>query len=332
MQPLLFEIPILGLPVHGFGFMMVVGFLLGLYLARRRALDAGVDPDVVSTLSILCLVGGIVGCRLFYVVHNWQQFADTFAGQGFWAGVFRLVDIRSGGLEFFGGLVLTTVGMVAYIVWWRLPLGTVLDILAPSLAIGHGLGKVGCFLNGCCYGVACPPDFPTAARFPKFERVEAVAPGPPAEALPAGVGAGPLGTGTGEGVLRPVASEPVLDHLRRGWLRHEPHVPQRSLPVHPTQVYEAFGELLLAGLLTVYFPLRRRAGQVAALYFLLYMPTRFVLEFTRSEPKELFGGTLSVHQGISLTLLMAAALVWVWLSRRGTPVGEPPALLPQPAA
>jgi phosphatidylglycerol:prolipoprotein diacylglycerol transferase len=308
MKQVLFEIPGLGLPIYGFGLMMVLGFLSGIWLARRRAEQLGIDPEIISNLGMICLIGGIVGCRLLYVVHFWSEdFAPRFAREGFLPGLLHVIDVRSGGLEFLGGLVLTTLLVVGYVTWKRLPLGTLMDILVPSLALGHALGKVGCFLNGCCYGAVCEPAFPTAAVFPKNEAV--------------------VRTIDREGreitETRPTGSQPFVDHVaQKHWLAYAPGVPQGSLPVHPTQLYEMTGDLILVVLLTVYFGHRRRPGEVVALYFLLYAPERFVLEFVRTEPRDVqvFGLVTTVHQAAAAVLTIAALGVWLWL-RRGPAAG-----------
>jgi phosphatidylglycerol:prolipoprotein diacylglycerol transferase len=298
MRQILFHFPVFGWPAYSFGLLMVVGFLAGIALARRRTAQVGLDPDVFSNIGLISLLGGIGGCRALYVIHFWPEFAATFRNDGFFAGVGHILNIRGGGLEFLGGLVVTTVALITYIAWARLPLGTLLDISVPSLAIGHAFGKIGCFLNGCCYGGVCSPDFVAAMRFPKTETVIETA--------------DPSGFGP---VARTVisGSQPFADHVRaHGWLGHVPGVPQWSLPVHPTQLYEMAGDVVLCVLLTLAFRYRRRAGDVFLLYFLLYSAERFVLEFIRTEPRDVLGGLTTVHQLVAGLMFLAAAAAMVF--------------------
>ncbi|MDA8098586.1 MAG: prolipoprotein diacylglyceryl transferase [Nitrospiraceae bacterium] len=154
MHPILFEIPKIDLgawtigpfPIRLYGLMIGIGFLLGIWLASRRAKKEGIDPDRILDMGIYLLLAAIVGSRLLYVIVTWQEFTrnplDIFA-------------IWKGGLVFYGGLI----GAVATGVWYLrkhdLPLWKTADIFAPYVALGHMFGRFGCFFAGCCYGAQC---------------------------------------------------------------------------------------------------------------------------------------------------------------------------------
>lgn len=153
------------LRVYGYGLMLVSGFLCGIWLARWRAKRAGENPDNMTQCSILALVGGVAGARAAFVIENWDtEFArseNTLA---------EIMNITSGGLIYYGGVLLAIVLVVAYLRFKRLGIRRYLDILAASMMIGLAFGRVGCLLNGCCYGARCSEDWPLAIKFPMYSK------------------------------------------------------------------------------------------------------------------------------------------------------------------
>jgi phosphatidylglycerol---prolipoprotein diacylglyceryl transferase len=152
MHSILFHIG--PLPIYSYGFMLMLAFLAATAIATHLARERGMPPEYVLDLTAYILVAGILGARLLYVMLTWSYFRDHLDH------VFRVWE---GGLSFHGGLV---GGLVAGWVYCRqrgisfLRMG---DIVAPGLAIGYSIGRIGCFLNGCCYGA--PTDLPWACRF-----------------------------------------------------------------------------------------------------------------------------------------------------------------------
>ena len=136
---------------------MAAGFLAGMWTASRRAGRDGVSGEAIADLMPWLILGGIVGARLLYVVSYWREyFADKPFGEVFM--------VQHGGLVFYGGLVGATAAGVFYVWRKRLPLWKITDILAPSIALGDVFGRIGCLMNGCCYGREC--NLPWAITFP----------------------------------------------------------------------------------------------------------------------------------------------------------------------
>ncbi len=157
MKQILFQIPGIGFPVYGFGLLVVAAFYTALALAVRRARREGLDPDSLYDLALWMLLGGVLGARLFYVVEYWGVRIHSLAD---------VVKIWEGGVVFYGGLVGGFAGFFLARRFRPFPVLATLDVLAPSVAIGSGIGRIGCFLNGCCFGDVCP--FPAlSVRFPK---------------------------------------------------------------------------------------------------------------------------------------------------------------------
>src|SRR4051812_46774612 len=146
----LFRIPGTNISLHGYGLMLVIGFLLAVRLGKLLARRSGIDPEVYMNAGLLALVSGVIGARLSHVLENLGQYTNP--GRSFGANFMDAVNVTSGGLTYYGGFLLAFPTLVAYAVWRRVPLRTGMDIIAPCLMIGLGIGRVGCFLNGCCYG------------------------------------------------------------------------------------------------------------------------------------------------------------------------------------
>ncbi len=150
MHPELFTLPILGISIKTYGFCMMVGFLSAVWLGMKRAERVKADPDVLLDMSLLCLLFGVGGARLFYVAHYWSsQFADVPNK------LFAIVDITKGGLEFLGGFLGAAVAIAIYSARKKISLRLYMDLLAPITMWGLAFGRLGCFFNGCCFGGAC---------------------------------------------------------------------------------------------------------------------------------------------------------------------------------
>ena len=153
MLPELWRVPGIGWPLKSYGFMLMVGFLSAVYLAMRRASKVRCNPDEVLNCSFIALIAGVIGARIFYVVHYWNEYFALQPGSA--AKVWAVLNLTQGGLEFIGGLIGATVCIVLYL--WRKNLSIRLytDILSVSTLWALGIARVGCFLNGCCFGGLC---------------------------------------------------------------------------------------------------------------------------------------------------------------------------------
>ena len=142
--------------IYWYGVLVAVGFLAGLWTASRRGLRDGIAPERIVELGPWLLVGAILGARSLYVISYWSQ---EFAGHSFW----QIFNLRSG-LVFYGGLIGASLAVIIKARLSQMPLWKLADVLAPSIALGHVFGRIGCLMTGCCYGRAC--DLPWAIHFP----------------------------------------------------------------------------------------------------------------------------------------------------------------------
>ncbi len=166
MHPIAFYLG--SLPIRWYGIMMALAFFAGLFTATRRAKYANVPGDAIADVTLWLLVGAIIGARIVYVTTYWKQ---EFADQPF-SEVFM---VQHGGLVYYGGLIGATIAGFIYLYWKKLPVWKVSDVLAPSIALGSVFGRIGCLLNGCCYGYACDPHLPWAIHFPTDHETHGVA-------------------------------------------------------------------------------------------------------------------------------------------------------------
>jgi phosphatidylglycerol:prolipoprotein diacylglycerol transferase len=152
-----------GLPVRGYGLMLLTGIAAGVAMAIYRARQRGIDAELIFSLAIWLVVFGLIGGRMFYVIENWEK---SFTGRGAGTALLEIFNIPEGGLVVYGALIGAAVGFVIFVRKRKLPILATADMIAPSLAIGLAFGRVGCFLNGCCYGGETQR--PWAVTFPKY--------------------------------------------------------------------------------------------------------------------------------------------------------------------
>jgi len=137
--------------------MIALAFLAGLWTATLRARREKIPGETIADVTLWLMVGGIIGARIVYVATYWRE---EFAEQP----LTEIFMIQHGGLVYYGGLVGAMIAGMIYIRWKKLPLWKIADVLAPSCALGNVFGRIGCLLNGCCYGRAC--SLPWAISFP----------------------------------------------------------------------------------------------------------------------------------------------------------------------
>jgi len=152
MHPDLFSIG--GLTVHTYGVLIATGFLAGIFLGMREARRVGIPPERVMDLGVYILAAAIIGSRLLQVAINHDYYMEN---------PIEVFKVWKGGLVFYGGFIGALLLSVWYLRRHSLPIWVMGDILAPSIALGQAIGRLGCFSAGCCYG--CPTDLPWAVTF-----------------------------------------------------------------------------------------------------------------------------------------------------------------------
>lgn len=146
MKPILFTWG--PLTLYSYGVALAVAFLFFLAYVRRSASACGLDPEILTNTSFAALLGGIVGARILFVALDFSYFAQH---------PFEIVMLNRGGLVWYGGFAGGVLAAVLHLLHRRMNLAGTLDIFVPPLALAQAIGRIGCFLNGCCYGFEAHP-------------------------------------------------------------------------------------------------------------------------------------------------------------------------------
>jgi phosphatidylglycerol:prolipoprotein diacylglycerol transferase len=254
---------------------------------------------------LIAVATGIIGARLCSVLENLHEY--TRPDRTVWQNVFSIFNTREGGLTFYGGFLFAIPCTIAYGLYRKANILVGMDIAAVLVMVGLGFGRIGCFLNGCCYGEQC--SLPWAVRFPYYSNayVDQAASGKitaPTELQDKGIPLSPD--------LPPVAGSARLAALAASTY---------ALPVHPTELYSSFTGFLLAALLMMYMGLPHINGRVFALMMMFEGTARYILEMIRVEPAvasitwrgEVYG--LSISMILAIGVFVAGVAMWRILGR-----------------
>lgn len=247
MHPILFELPFGGgFPVYSYGVMLGLSFVVGWYLTLGLAKRDGLPREPLANCYILTAVSAVVGARLLYVATNPAEF-DSIG---------KIFELRSGGMVAYGGFLGGFLGSLVYLRLKGIPLIPWADVAVPSLASGLMITRVGCYLFGCDFGRPLADGAPgwlrRAGTFPHWS----------------------------DDVMKGAGSPAFLHHVDT--LGVDPTAPH-SLPVHPTQLYEAAVGAALVALLLFARGRQTFRGQIFFLFTFTYGVARFVLERFRDD-------------------------------------------------
>jgi phosphatidylglycerol:prolipoprotein diacylglycerol transferase len=239
--------------VPDYTLMLSIAILAGIYWTLRQAEEFGLNTQKVFRACLVMIVAALISARFYGVLQH-----ITYYKQQPW----EVFQYWKGDLASYGALIGGFVAALVAARWQKLPLARLLDCCAPSVALVIAFGRIGCLLNGCCYGKVS--HLPWALRFPE-------------------------------------GSDPYADHLQKGLIAPG----ELSLPVHPTQLYEAIYALLLFFILFRYRKNQRSGGKAFAILFILYPLGRFLNEFLRGDDRG-FVFSLSLPQVFSIASIILA--------------------------
>jgi phosphatidylglycerol:prolipoprotein diacylglycerol transferase len=250
MHPKLISIGSFYIPTYGV--LVALGFLCGLMITMRLAHRVGLSAEKITNLAVYCAIAGIAGAKLFMFLFDLGYYIQN-PGQ-----IFTMETLQAAGV-FHGGFIVALLVAIFYMRSQKLPAWGTMDVFAPGIVIGQAIGRIGCFMAGCCWGKEC--HLPWAVEFHSNF------------AAPV-----PLNT-----------------------------------PLHPAQLYESGADFLIFGILYRQFKRQHKAGDIIALYLILYSTARFIIEFFREHEQALVG-PFSLTQWIALALLVVG--IAMFLRRR----------------
>lgn len=331
-----------GLPIRGYGMMMMLGVLSGVAVALKRSEARGISREAFFSLATWSILSGIIGARLFYVIQHWEDLPGSSFRERFWA----IFQVTEGGLVVYGSVI---GGLISILVWtyrYRYSVFKVADAVTPAFFLGLAFGRMGCLLNGCCYGGICEQDLPSIA-FPKgsivydeqlssgrllgIEQSDGLIRSVAGSSWAASKGIEPgqslqwldrrmVRGATKEEPLRAPDLEAILAVNGKKLIAHPEDMPARSLRVHPSQVYAAIGGLILFLWTASLSPFLKRDSLVFATGLVFYGLVRIAEEIIRVDEAGQFGTTLSIAQWISIIGIAGGIVLWlrVWILSRTT--------------
>ena len=333
-----------GMAIRGYGVFLVLGVSSAIALAAHRTQRAGMNPDLIFSLAPWVFIGGIAGARLFYVI----QYRDEYIGETAMETIKNMIAFTEGGLVVYGSFI---GGFLAYMIFTyrhKVPILKFGDAIVPCIFLGVFFGRLGCLLNGCCYGGRCEEGWaslrfpPLSAVYqdqlssgellgmnidPKTGKILSVVPSSIADGL--GIKANDLyeAGDFDRRVYETADASLPREEVVPGWMMlisGKTHVlspdelPDRALPVRAAQLISSVGSLVLCAVLCTVSLYIRRTGALMFIGFASYAVLRFILEIVRVDEAGQFNTSLSISQWVSLVVFSCsiAGLVWVYLFRQ----------------
>jgi phosphatidylglycerol---prolipoprotein diacylglyceryl transferase len=333
-----------GIAVHAYGILLIGGFVAAVAvcatLAQRewRGEEGLLKRDQVLDLAVWVLIAGLAGSRLLFMAVNWETYA---------AAPSKLLSLE-GGLVFYGGLLAAMGASFVFTRTRRIDFFRLGDVGIPTVSLGQAFGRLGCFTSGCCWGDVAAEGSSVGVHFPAAGHAVNLF-GQPTQ-VPSNAALSQLADGrwvlpsTGEVFAHPVAGAVRISD----WVAQHGH----TLPVHPTQLYEAIGQLLIFTGCLALRRFRRFHGQILGVWLIAAALLRSGVELFRGDVER---GTLhglltslglegaasaipleawfnvSTSQFISLCLFGLGVGI-LWRRSRAPAVATPPTLIPAPIA
>jgi phosphatidylglycerol:prolipoprotein diacylglycerol transferase len=153
MLPTIFKIG--PFTLHSYGLMLALAFFAAIMLLEKRAKGSGISKDIIIDFGLVVMVASVIGSRAFYVASHWNEYSQN---------PISMLAVWEGGLTFYGGVLLSVPAGILFLKKRGIAFWPLADLAAPAFALGLGIGRLGCFLNGCCFGR--PSTLPWAVSFP----------------------------------------------------------------------------------------------------------------------------------------------------------------------
>ncbi|MEM6468520.1 MAG: prolipoprotein diacylglyceryl transferase family protein [Planctomycetota bacterium] len=332
-----------GMAIRGYGAFLLAGVSGAIGLSAVRASrDPELSSEHILSLAPWVFVGGIAGARLFYVIQYW----DEFVGDSIVSTLRNVLAFTEGGLVVYGSIIGGLIAFCIFCLRHRVSTLRLGDAIIPALFLGICLGRIGCLMNGCCYGGRCEEGW-SSIRFPPINEVYQLQLESgellgmridPADNQILNVRKGSLADQKGiiegeyykSGSLDPRPLETADQGIPRGdvqlgWLADisgrvvsfsPDELPDRALPVVAAQLISSAMAFLLCLSLLVTSRYVTRPGALMLIGFASYAVVRFVLEIVRVDELGQFNTSLSISQWVSVVSFVGSVAGLVWVYRR----------------
>ncbi|MAI31307.1 MAG: hypothetical protein CBE00_02635 [Planctomycetaceae bacterium TMED240] len=326
-----------GMAIRGYGVMLLLAVGSAVWLAAYRAKRQGFDPEIIYSVAPWVFAGGIIGARTFYVL----QYRKDFISNTWQETVLKMLDFTGGGLVVYGSFIGGILAGSIYLHRKKLPWLKFGDVIVPCMFLGVFIGRLGCVMNGCCYGGRCednqfalkfPPNSPVwreqldsgellgFAYDPDTRLITRITPGGLADR------AGnikvnqrievdhptddfrPLATASRDIPAEDARTGVVATIGGRRYVWSPNDLPETALPVFAAQILSSVSSLLLCLALCLIPAMRFREGTVMMLGFASYAILRFVLELVRVDESGQFGTDFSISQWVSICVLTGSLI------------------------
>jgi len=264
-----------GIPIRGYGFCLLIAIFAALFLVVHLAKRQNIAAEKVYSLCFWAVITGILGARLFYVTEYWQDMLFDHTGQ---FSLINVLNITQGGLTVFGSIIGGALGASIFMLRNKMPVLRTFDLMAPAMALGSAIGRIGCLLNGCCFGGVT--DHSWAITFP-------------------------------------ADSPAYLHQIMHGQLHPDSlcALPVHPTQIYSSSLALLLcGTLLVLGRLRFY---RQRGGLVFASFMILYSAGRFFIETIRTDEDSFLETGLTISQNVSVVVGCAGIALFVYLCRKG---------------
>ena len=275
---------IFGFEIKFYGVIIALGFVLAFLVISKEAKRTGQSEDTYLDFMLWLIIPAILGARLYYIIFSWDSYFQK--GKGFGKTLFDLIDIRSGGLAIYGGVIAGVIVAIVFAKKQKMKFSVLADTVTMGLLIGQIMGRWGNFFNREAFG-----DY-TNSLF--------------AMAIPTDYY---VGKGTLTGMINSgIITSEMANHM-------QVYDGMQWITVHPTFLYESIWCFCLFWFL-LWFDDHKRSfdGQMISLYMILYSVERFFVEGLRTD--SLMVGPLRQAQLISLSLIAAGIALYVFFKKR----------------
>jgi phosphatidylglycerol:prolipoprotein diacylglycerol transferase len=266
-----------GIPIRGYGCALLFAILAASGLVVHLAKRQNIPAEQAVSLCFWTIITGIIGARLFYVTEYWNETLCFDRGDILLLdSLFNILNFAKGGLTVFGSILGGILGALYFMYRNKMPILRTFDILAPAQMLGSAIGRIGCLLNGCCFG-----------------RV----------------------TDSTWGIVFPVGSPVHFHQVTLGLISPE-ELPFPVHPTQIYSSCLALllcGTLLVLGRFRFY---QQRSGLVFATFMILYSAGRFMIEFVRTDEDSFFGTGLTVSQNVSILFFLTGIILFAYLCRK----------------